>query len=248
MAIPRSRRLVIDVLHLHRKVPTTAHDRICDLSAVAAARDSGGARISWALLFIKAYALVALRYPPLRQFFMRWPWPHLYQHPTSVATVVTHRDVDGEPWIFWSRFITPETKPLTALQAKLNRYQTGPVQTVFRTQWLASGLPTLIRRLCLWYTLNVSGQMRAKITSTFGLTTIGSRGAEIQHPPGFLTGTLTFGPIDKQGRCRITLAYDHRLLDGRMVADILADLERTLNGVIAEELQSLAESPRRAAA
>ena len=248
MAIPRSRRLVIDVLHLHQKVPTTAHDRICDLGAVAAARDSSNsARISWPLLFVKAYALVALKYPPLRQFYMRWPWPHLYQHPTSVATVVTHRDVDGEPWIFWSRFITPEAQPLTALQAKLDRYQTEPVQKVFRNQWIASGLPTLIRRLCLWYTLNVSGQTRARTTSTFCLTTIGSRGAEIQHPPGFLTGNLTFGPIDEQGRCRVTLAYDHRLLDGRMVADILADLETTLNEVIAAELRSLVETPLRQA-
>ncbi len=31
MAIPRSRRLVIDALHYHRQVPTSAHDRMIDL-------------------------------------------------------------------------------------------------------------------------------------------------------------------------------------------------------------------------
>ena len=247
IAIPRSRRLVMDVLHLHQKVPTTAHDRLCDLSIVAAARARTAVRISWPLLFVKAYALVALKYPPLRQFLMRWPWPHLYQHPSSVATVVTHRDVDGESWIFWSRFIEPEAQPLTALQTKMDRYQAEPVQTVFKKQWFVSGLPTPIRRLLMWCILNFSGQARARTTSTFVLTTIGSRGAEIQHPPGFLTGNLTFGPIDDHKRCRVTLAYDHRLLDGRMVADILADLQQTLNEVIAAELRTLAAIPLRRA-
>ena len=79
------------------------------------------------------------------------------------------------------------------------------------------------------------------------LTTISSRGAEIRHPPGFLTSGLTFGPIDERGCSRVTLAYDHRLLDGRMVADILADLEQTLNGVIAEELAAMPAEDRLAA-
>ena len=239
MAIPRSRRLVIDLLRLHKQVPTTAHDRICNLSVAATARSNSCVRISWPMLFIKAYGLVAVKYPQLRQLFMPWPWPHLYQHPTSVATVVTYRELDGESWLFWSRFLQPEQQSLADMQLQMDRYQTAPVQEVFQKQWLMSALPSLLRRLVWWWTLNVSGQKRARRTSTFVLTTIGSHGAEIQHPPGFLTGNLTYGPIDEQGRCRVTLAYDHRLLDGRTVADILAELEQTLNGVIAEELDGL---------
>ncbi len=244
LAIPRSRRLVIDLMRLHQQVPTTAHDRICDLSAVAAARANANVRISWPMLFIKAYGLVAQKHPQLRQIFMRWPWPHLYQHPTSVATVVTFRDVDGESWLFWSRFLQPERQSLAGLQDQMDVYQNGPVEKVFRKQWLFSALPSLLRRLIWWWTLNVSGEKRARRTSTFVLTTVGARGAEIQHPPGFLTGNLTYGPIDNHGRCRVTLAYDHRLLDGRTVADILAALEQTLNEVIAAELNGLSSGKR----
>lgn len=239
MAIPRSRRLVIDLMRLHQQVPTTAHDRHCDLSAIAAARSNANIRISWPILFIKAYSLVAQKYPQLRQIFMRWPWPHLYQHPTSVATVVTFREVHGEPWLFWSRFLSPEHKSLATLQDNMDGYQTGPVEKVFRKQWIFSALPSLLRRVIWWWTLNVSGEKRARRTSTFVLTTVGSQGAEIQHPPGFLTGNLTFGPIDESGRCRVTLAYDHRILDGRTVADILAELERTLNEALVAELEGL---------
>ena len=239
LAIPRSRRLVIDLLRLNKQVPTTPHDRIVDLSAVAAARDQAAQRISWAVLFVRAFAIVAAKYPPLRQIYMPWPWPHLYQHPTSEATIVTHRDVDGDPWIFWSRLKNPERTSLVPLQAYLDRCQTEPVQVMFKRQWLLSAFPTWFRRIAWWLTLNVSGVTRVRRCGTFFLTTVGSRGAEISHPPGFLTSGLTFGPIDEHGRSRVTLAYDHRLLDGRMVADILADLDATLNGAIVQELESL---------
>lgn len=242
LAIPRSRRLVIDLLRLNRGVPTAAHDRLTDLTVVAAARAQAAQRISWSILFIKAFAIVAAKYPPLRQIYMPWPWPHLYQHPHSAATIVTHRDVDGEPWLFWSRFSRLEELPLERLQTRLEHYQTAPVQNVFKRQWLLSGFPGWMRRIAWWLTLNVSGETRVQRCGTFFLTTIGSRGAEISHPPGFLTSGLTFGPFDEQGRSRVTLAYDHRLLDGRMVADILADLEQTLNGVIAEELLAMSDS------
>lgn len=239
LAIPRSRRLVIDLLRLSRHVPTTPHDRVMDLSVVAAARERSAQRISWSILFSKAFAMVAAKYPPLRQIYMPWPWPHLYQHPHSTATIVTHREVDGDPWLFWSRFPRSDELPLDRLQRHLNRCQTEPVQVIFERQWWLSAFPTWIRRMVWWWTLNVSGRTRVQRCGTFFLTTIGSRGAEISHPPGFLTSGLTFGPLDELGRSRVTLAYDHRLLDGRMVADILADLEQTLNSVIAKELAEI---------
>ena len=240
MAIPRSRRLVIDLLRLNKQVPTTPHDRIVDLSSVAAARERAAVRISWAVLFVKAFAIVAEKYPPLRQIYMPWPWPHLYQHPSSLGTIVTHRELDGEPWIFWSILRTPERTSLVHSQKFLDRCQTEPVPVAFKSQWLLSAFPTWLRRIAWWLVLNVSGQTRVRRCGTFFLTTIGSRGAEISHPPGFLTSGLTFGPFDERGRSRVTLAYDHRLLDGRMVADILADLEATLNGAIVQELDSIA--------
>ena len=236
LAIPRSRRLVIDLLRLNRQVPTTPHDRLIDLSVVAAARERATERISWSVLFIKAFSIVAAKYPPLRQSYMSWPWPHLYQHPDSTATIVTHREVDGEPWLFWSQFPHSDKQSLVRMQMHLEHCQTEPVQLMFKKQWWLSALPTWMRRIVWWWTLNTSGVMRVKRCGTFFLTTIGSRGAEISHPPGFLTSGLTFGPFDDRGRSRVTLAYDHRLLDGRMVADILADLEQTLNGAIADEL------------
>src|SRR3954465_3307973 len=81
MRIPRSRRLTMDVLHYQAKVPTCAHDRVCDFRSTAEARERCPVRISWSMIFIKAFGLVAARHAVLRQTFLRWPWPHIYQHP-----------------------------------------------------------------------------------------------------------------------------------------------------------------------
>ena len=248
LAIPRSRRLTMDVLHLHRQVPTCAHDRKCDLRRLVNARKSGRMRISWSILFIKAFAIVAARHPVLRQTYMAWPWAHLYQHPESVAVIAMHRELNGESWLFWSRFACPEATSLVELQRQLERYQEKPVEKVFRNQWLLSGMPTFLRRLLWWWTLNVSGAARAKRSGTFSLTTIAAGGAEIQHPPGFLTSNLTFGPLDEHSCARITIAYDHRLMDGLPVARFLAELEETLCGVIADELAALDTTNRSPAA
>lgn len=239
LPLSRSRALTIDVVHYHRQVPTCAHDRMCNLRRVAELRERSPVRISWAMLIIKAYGLVAARRPVLRDCWQRWPWPHVFRHPHSVAMVAIHRDFRGEPWLFWGRFEQPEETPLVDLQARLDRYHSEKPEKIFKQQWQLSGLPTPLRRVLWWWNLNFAGLKRAKRMGTFFLTTLAGRGAEIQHPPAFLTGNLTYGPLDAAGRSRVTLAYDHRLMDGRLVADCLAELEETLNGAIAAELEGL---------
>ncbi len=212
---------------------------MCDLARVEALRQQLPQRIAWPILFIKAFALAAANYPRLRQTWCSWPWRHLFQHDQNVGMLATHREFRGEPWLFWSRFSSPESRSLPLLQRELDRYLTEPVEKIFKRQLLFSAVPVLLRRLIWWWNLNLAGAKRARRIGTFFLTTLAGRGAEIQHPPAFLTANLTYGPLDERGMCRVTIAYDHRLMDGRMVADILGDLDAALNGPIAAELEQL---------
>lgn len=248
LRISRSRRLTIDVLHYNRRVPTCAHDLRCDLSRIAQLRSQLTIRISWSLLFIKAFAIVAARRAVLRQTYVEWPWPHVLEHPHSVAMLATQRDFRGEPWLFWSRFVQPEKRSLTEMQAALDQYQSQPVEKIFLQQWRLSGLPTFLRRSFWWWTLNFAGAKRAKRVGTFFLTTLAGKGVEIQDPPAFLTSNLTYGPLDETGHCRVTLSYDHRLMDGSTVADCLIDLHATLHNEIAEELEAMIARQGRPAA
>jgi hypothetical protein len=192
-------------------------------------------------LFIKAFGLVAREVPVLRQIYQPWPWPHVYEHPSSVGMLAICREFRGEPWLFWGRFSEPESKSLANLQSLLDRYLTEPPEVIFQRQWQLSAFPTPIRRLFWWWTLNASGAKRPLRAGTFFLTTLAGQGAEIQHPPAFLTSNMTYGPFDDRGRSRVTIAYDHRLTDGLQIARCLNMLEDTLNGPVTAELNQLAE-------
>ncbi|MFM7866150.1 MAG: hypothetical protein ACKPHU_18205 [Planctomycetaceae bacterium] len=207
------------------------------LGPLAELRTAAPARISWAALFIRAFGKVSAEIPQLRQMWLTWPWPHLYQHPESVAVLTVHREFQNEPWLFWGRIRSPELRSLTDLQACIDDFQNQPVETRFSRELQLAALPTPLRRIIWWWNLHVAGAARARRLGTFFLSTLAGRGAEIQLPPSVQTGCLTYGPLDAQGISRVTLAYDHRIMDGVLVARILERLEQILLLEIAAELQ-----------
>jgi hypothetical protein len=210
-----------------------------NLANLSATRDACPVRVSWPAIFMKSYAIVAQEIPELRQTWYRWPWAHLYQHPFSVSTLTVQRQFNDEPWLFWGQIAAPESRTLEELQRLVDRFRDGEVHEVFRKQLQLAQLPTLFRRLIWWCNLNVATASRAKRLGTFFLSTLASRGAEIQLPPSIHTGCLTFGPLDEHGISRITLAYDHRIMDGALVAEILLRLEKVMNGVMIGELRAI---------
>ncbi len=238
--LPRSRRLTCDVLHFHGKMPMCPHDRLVDLGRLNQLRKRVSQRISMAALFIKAYGLMAVEFPAFRQRYSSFPIANVRQHHATVLMLAVAREHQGEPWLFWGRFMQPESASLDEIQRLLNRYQTGDVELVFRRQLNLSQLPTFFRRAIWWWNINIAGRSGAKRVGTAFLTTLSGRGAEIRNPPSFQTGCFSYGPMDKEGISRVTLSYDHRLMDGATVAAALECLDSKLNDVVAGELRTLA--------
>src|SRR5262249_55857269 len=119
-------------------------------------------------------------------------------------------------------------------------------EKVFRNHIRLSRLPSPLRRLIYWLNFNLGGQKRARRLGTFSMSTLAGLGVLNRGHQTFLTSSLTYGPLDDQGRTVVTLLCDHRVVDGVVAARALNDLEAALRGPIAEELQSL--QARRAAA
>jgi hypothetical protein len=236
------RRTILDLLYFSRRVPLQPLTRVCHLADVAALRARTTPRISWTALLMKAHGLVARAVPELRQAFLPWPWPTLYQHPFSVCSLTVSREVDGAPYLFFPLFVAPESMPLTKLQRHIDEFAHRPLWEVgrYRRQIRVSRLPLLVRRLGWWVSLNLSGFKRAKRFGTFGLTSVAGQGAITPTIFSPLTSTLTNGPLDEAGRCPITLVYDHRVLDGLLVSHCLAGIEEALRGTLAEEMTPLA--------
>lgn len=251
LRISTNRALVCDVLHFARRTPSFVHSKQMSLAPLAELRRNLPRRISWTILFAKAYGMLSAEVPALRQTWMPWPWPHLYEHSHSVATIALAREHGGEDRLCWLRLKRPETYSLVELQQSLERHQQEPIEAAFHRQLQISRLPTLVRRLA-WRLTMASGPKRACRLGTFAMTTLAADGVEIDVPPSMHTSTLTYGPLDDRGRLRVAIAYDHRIMDGSMIARCLTQLEQILLGPISAELRSMGafhapESPRRLA-
>ena len=236
LSVPR--RLIVDLLHFARRVPSIPLSRMMDVSGLFAARRAHPDKPSWSVLFMKAYAMVAMEHPPLRRALLEFPHQRIYEHPQTNCSLAIERNFEGEEGVFFGMFRAPEGQTLGELQRSLVEFKSLPLDQIgfFRRMIRISRFPTPVRRFLWSVSLNLSGRARAKRFGTFGVTTLGGRGVEQIHPLSPLTTTLTFGPIDAAGRVTVKIIYDHRVLDGAYVARRLVDLEHTLNGVILEEL------------
>jgi hypothetical protein len=238
-SLGQNRRLVGDLLSISQRLPLFPLEREFDLAELAALREQASPRISWVALFVKAYGLLAADIVELRQSYMNWPWPHIYQHEHSVAMVAVNRSTPTGDRLFWGRFTAPENQTLAEIQTQLDDYKHGQIEKTFRRQMRISRFPTPLRRLAWWMSLNLSAVRRARRIGTFGLSTVASLGAVNRFHPTCTTSSLSYGPLTSAGRTLVTIVYDHRMIDGAPLARALAELEAILQGPIAEELAAL---------
>lgn len=234
------RKLVHEILHHARKVPSLPLARTCRIADVVAARQQVSPSPSWVAIFMRAYALVSRGHPELRRAWIPYPWARLYEHPHSECAVLIEREWQDEPTVLVGRVHAPECAPLDVLDDHLRCFQTADVWSVspFRQLLRLGKLPWVLRRLAFSSSLYFSGFKRAKRFGTFTLSSLGNLGIEQIHPLTPLTTYLTFGPISPAGEVVVKVVYDHRVMDGRHVARALQALETTLNTDIVAELRA----------
>jgi hypothetical protein len=216
------------------------------LGTVAEARQAAQPRPGWCAVFVKAYAIVAAQRSELRRAYFAYPWPHLYEHPISVASVAVERPLGKEDAVFFGHIRTPERQRLTAIDAHLRNFKEQPIETIalFRRILRLSALPRPLRRALWWYGMNSSGPRRVKYMGTFGISVVAGLGGSILQLISPLTTTLTYGVLRADGSLDVRLNFDHRVLDAGTAARALDDLERALNGEILAELRSLTSASR----
>lgn len=241
LALSLPRRLLCDMLHFARQIPTVPVQRRMRLAEVVAARVAATTRPSWCAVFTKAYGLLAAARPELRRSYLSFPWPHLYEHGVSVATVAVERRFRDEDAVFFVPLRKPERLTFAEIDAKVRRYKEAPLESIgaLRRSLLAGRLPRPLRRCLWWIGLNCLPRKRAQYFGTYGVTVYAGLGAASLHPLSVLTTTLNYGVIEPDGAVDVRLVYDHRVLDGATVARALGDLEEVLRGPIVAELAAL---------
>jgi hypothetical protein len=237
--IGASRSIVLDVIHCASKVPSFPVERRFCLREVAQLRDDVRPRISWSALFTRAYGLASREHPVLRQIYVSWPWPRIYQSPECVISIAVNRNLPAGERLFFGRLRDPDRRCLDEIQAELNRFQTGDPARVFHSQWRGAKLPTGIRRLAWWWRMEVDYRQRARRVGTASMSVLAGHGVTNRLHPCMMTSSLSFGPLEADGRCLVTLQCDHRVIDGAAAARALNSIGQFMATQVKDELTSL---------
>lgn len=235
------RGLVADIAMLAREIPLFPVDRAMRLDDVAAARAAARQRIGWAAVFLKAYGLVARDMPVLRSWIAGRFVPCLATSAESVAVLAVNRGTGGLDRLFFPRLKRPEATPLTVLQRFIDRCAAEPIEQMFKRQLELDALPRPLRRTILRWNLRSTSPKRPSRVGTFSLSTLAGLQATNRFHPTLCTTSLSYGPLEPDGRCLVTVIADHRVLDGAAVALTLARLEQVLATEIAAELRAIRE-------
>ena len=226
-------------MRFSRTIPRITVQRRMNLDPVVQARKGLDPRPSWTAIFLKSYALLSQETPELRRAYVKLPWPHLYEYPSSIASLAYEREHGGERVVLLDLINRPESRSLDQLSRKIRASQSRPIMQVkeFRRALRMARAPGPVRRFLLWLGLTI-GRQRPNYFGTFQLSVYSGLGAESFNPLTPLTTLLNYGRIDEHGSVDVRVHYDHRVMDGANVARALERLEVIMNTEVVDELRN----------
>jgi hypothetical protein len=185
---------------------------------------------------------VGRRWPPLRQSYIPYPWPHIYEHPESVIAVVIEREWQSGHGVFFDHVVSPDRQSLPVIDTLVRSLKSLPVEAVggYRRLIRIARLPLFIRRLIWHFALYCSGRVRSRYLGTASINSLPARDTMVLQSTTPLTLSIFFGPLEPNGEMRIEAYFDHRVIDGMEINRLFRDLESALNGEIADELRQIA--------
>ena len=114
----------------------------------------------------------------LRTLYVKWPRPHFYELPRSVAMVAVARVEGGEHCVLPQKISLGEHEAsLVEIERLIRHAKEAPVDQVpaFRKMLRITSLPLPLRRLLWLVGLNV-GRQRANYFGSFGVTSVSAYG------------------------------------------------------------------------
>src|ERR1035438_1733661 len=168
------RLFIIDLMRASTRVPFVSLSRPLNVRQLMEARAATARPPGWAAIFVKAFCLVANDEPVLRTLYAKWPWPHFYELPRSIAMVAIARVEDGEDCVLPERVARANELPLGEIDAQIRRAKDAPIEEIpaFRRILKAMRLPLPLRRLA-W---RVAPYIRGPPANKFGSVSGGSVG------------------------------------------------------------------------
>jgi len=236
-----SRLWIRDLVHFGSKATVVGGATSLRVSDVAMARRSQQPLISWNAILIKAIALTSQKWPQLKRAYIPFPWPHLYEHPHCVVSLVLEREWQGEHSVFFDQIHAPEHKPLREIDYELYGMKRSKIEAVggFRRLIRITRYPLPLRRMIWRIALYGSGRLKSRYFGTFSLNSLASRRLRTTQSTTLVTISFEYGPIDPEGQMPFQIFIDHRVMDGVAVHRLCADLQSVLDHDIVAELNNV---------
>src|SRR5580700_9781879 len=144
--ISLSRRVIVDLMRASADVPFVAVRRTLSIAPLAAARAGLRNRPAWAAIFAKAFAILASEQPILRRVYLKWPWPHFYEFPQTVAMIVVAPDASPDGVLLFP-VKAPDLTSLAEADASIRSAKSQPIEATpfFRKTMMVTRLPQPLR-------------------------------------------------------------------------------------------------------
>ncbi|MFI9051374.1 2-oxo acid dehydrogenase subunit E2 [Streptomyces sp. NPDC053427] len=257
--LPRARRHTFYFLDTIRAFAPVHLDTDVDMSAVRAhrqaARTAGEPRCSTAAYVLHAAGRVLARHPDANAALSGHLRPRLAHFPGVHGKLTLDKTLDGRRVVLSTVVPEIERASLADIQRHLERFRDGDPGTMpeFADVRRLHRAPQLIGSLAFRAAARRL-RTRAGMMGTVAVTSLGHRPVDGFHSVGGTTTTLGLGrtadrPVVRDGRLavapvmRLSLTFDHRVIDGAEAADVLGELKDHL-----ERFPTDAHEPATAAA
>jgi hypothetical protein len=244
VALTLPRRWIRDLVYFGTKSMVVGGWVSIEVAAVAAARRKNQPLISWNAILVKALAITSNRWPELRRVYIPFPWPHLYQHPECVVSIVLEREWRGERAVFFDQIQGPEHLSLRNIDATLRGMKRAKIESLggYRRLIRITRLPYPLRRLLWRLALYCSGRLKSRYFGTISLNSPSVRRLRMTQSVTPVTLSFEYGAFLPNGEMPLQVFMDHRVIDGLSLSRLCSDLEAVLNHDIVAELE--ADKPR----
>ncbi|GAA1955247.1 2-oxo acid dehydrogenase subunit E2 [Kitasatospora viridis] len=212
-----------------------------DATRLREARAATDGRASYVSFVVKAAAEVIARTPAARSVLTDGLRPKVAELDEIHAKVLFDKTVDGTRCVVSGTVESVQDRSLLEVQDRIDTYKNaalddpdGPFARLRKVQKLPLPLAGLLYRLAMRDPLR-----RAALQGVFSVTSVGHEPVRAIFP--MISGTLGFGigrivdtPVAVDGEVRVapvltlSLAFDHRVLDGAAASEVLARTKHLL--------------------
>jgi len=237
--VPRERRHTLHFLRYARAAAPVYLDSEVDMSAIRRHREDGradGRPLSWVSYVLHAAGRVLAAHPDANAALCGRLRPRIVRYDRVHAKLAFDKSLNGVRMVLAGQIRDVHTATLPAIQDRIDQLRDGDPARMreFDGLRLLHRLPPLLGAAA-FRSVAHSARKRTDVLGTLAVTSLGHRPVDGFHSHGGTAITLGVGrvkdrPVARDGEVviapvmRLSLAFDHRIVDGAAAADVLGDL------------------------